>query len=51
MTVLLGTGMRVAECTGITKSDINLSENTISVNHNLIYRVIDGKAGFHITQN
>lgn len=49
MTVLLGTGMRVAECTGITKSDINLSENTISVNHNLIYRVIDGKAGFHIT--
>ena len=35
MTVLLGTGMRVAECTGITKSDINLSENTISVNHNL----------------
>lgn len=27
----------------------NLSENTISVNHNLIYRVIDGKAGFHIT--
>lgn len=28
---------------------INLSENTISVNHNLIYRVIDGKAGFHIT--
>ena len=41
--------MRVAECTGITKSDINLSENTISVNHNLIYRVIDGKAGFHIT--
>ncbi len=49
MTALLGTGMRVAECTGITKSDINLSENTISVNHNLIYRVIDGKAGFHIT--
>lgn len=47
--VIFGTGMRVAECTGITKSDINLSENTISVNHNLIYRVIDGKAGFHIT--
>lgn len=49
MTVLLGTGMRVAECTGITKSDINFEENTIFVNHNLIYRVIDGKAGFHIT--
>jgi len=35
-------------CAGIG-TPINLSENTISVNHNLIYRVIDGKAGFHIT--
>ena len=49
MVVLLGTGMRVAECTGLTKNDVDLENNTISVNHNLIYRVIDGKAGFHIT--
>lgn len=48
MVVLLGTGMRVAECTGLTKNDVDLENNTISVNHNLIYRVIDGKAGFHI---
>lgn len=41
--------MRVAECTGLTKNDVDLENNTISVNHNLIYRVIDGKAGFHIT--
>lgn len=27
---------------------MDLENNTISVNHNLIYRVIDGKAGFHI---
>ena len=33
----------------ITKNDVDLENNTISVNHNLIYRVIDGKAGFHIT--
>lgn len=50
MTVLLGTGMRVSECTGLTKTDIDLENNTISVNHGLIYRVIDGKAGFHITK-
>ena len=50
MTVLLGTGMRVSECTGLTKKDIDLENNTISVNHGLIYRIIDGKAGFHITK-
>ena len=32
----------------LTKNDVDLENNTISVNHNLIYRVIDGKAGFHI---
>lgn len=49
MVVLLGTGMRVAEFTGLTRDNVNLENNTITVNHNLIYRVIDGKAGFHIT--
>ena len=49
MVVLLGTGLRVGECTGLTKNDVDLENSTISVNHNLIYRVIDGKAGFHIT--
>ena len=49
MVVLLGTGLRVGECTGLTKNDVDLENNTISVNHNLIYRVIDGKADFHIT--
>ncbi|WP_243425272.1 tyrosine-type recombinase/integrase [Intestinimonas butyriciproducens] len=33
----------------VTKNDVDLENNTISVNHNLIYRMIDGKAGFHIT--
>lgn len=49
LVTLVGTGMRVAECTGLTWDDVDFENNTISVNHNLIYRVIDGKAGFHIT--
>ncbi|WP_099204513.1 site-specific integrase [Scatolibacter rhodanostii] len=46
---LLGTGMRVSECTGLTWSDVDFEANTLSVNHSLIYRVIDGHAGFHIS--
>lgn len=49
LVTLFGTGMRIAECTGLTWDDIDFEKNTISINHNLIYRVIDGKAGFHIT--
>lgn len=33
----------------LTKDDVYLNKAQISVNHTLIYRVIDGKAGFHIT--
>jgi len=49
LVTLTGTGMRVAECTGLTWDDVDMENKTISVNHNLIYRVIDGKSGFHIT--
>lgn len=49
MVTLLGTGLRVGECTGLTKDDVDLSKGQISVNHALIYRVIDKKADFHIT--
>lgn len=49
MVTLLGTGMRIAECLGLTWDDIDLEQNTISVNHNLSYCVVNGKAGFHIT--
>ena len=49
MVTLLGTGLRVGEFTGLTKDDVYLNKAQISVNHTLIYRVIDGKAGFHIT--
>lgn len=49
LVTLLGTGMRITECLGLTWDDIDLDQNTISVNHSLSYCVIDGKAGFHIT--
>ena len=49
MVTLLGTGLRVGECTGLTKDDVDLNKGRISVNHALIYRVIDKKADFHIT--
>ena len=46
---LLGTGMRIGECTGLTWNDVNFESNTISVNHSLGYRPIDGHAEFYIT--
>ncbi len=35
--VMLGTGMRVGEVTGLRWEDIDLDERTISVNHTLVY--------------
>lgn len=46
---LLGTGMRIAECVGLTRKDIDFENELISVNHNLLYRKIDGKCRFLIT--
>lgn len=41
--VLLWTGMRVGEITGLRWQDIDLSEGTISVNHTLVYYQRGGK--------
>lgn len=46
---LLGTGMRPAECLGLTRSDIDLENKAISVNHSLLYRMVDGNKRFFIT--
>lgn len=40
ITVLIGTGMRIGECLGLTWDDLDFDNKTISVNHNLIYRPI-----------
>ena len=46
---MLGTGMRVGETIGLRWEDVDFKNRIISVNHNLIYRPIDGKAQFLIT--
>lgn len=38
ITVLLGTGMRIGECTGLRWEDLDFENRMISVNHTLIYR-------------
>lgn len=35
--VLLGTGLRIGECTGLRWCDIDISEGIIDVNHTLVY--------------
>lgn len=49
-TVLLGTGCRVGEFSGLRWEDCDFENNIISINHNLIYRQQDnGKCEYHIT--
>lgn len=48
-TLMLGTGLRVGEATGLRWDDIDFAENTISVNHTLVYFNHAGKGcGFAI---
>lgn len=48
--VLLGTGCRIAEFVGLRWCDIDWENNTISINHNLVYRKhTDGKCYFSVT--
>lgn len=49
-TVLLGTGGRVGEITGLRWEDCDFEAGIIHINHNMVYRKFDGeeKAMFHI---
>jgi len=50
LTVLLGTGMRIGECLGLTWNDLDFEKRTISVNHNLTTHVgEDGRCIRHIS--
>ncbi|MCF0129173.1 MAG: site-specific integrase [Pseudobutyrivibrio sp.] len=51
ITVLIGTGMRIGECLGLTWNDINMKERYIDVNHNITYRKLaenNGGCNLHI---
>lgn len=49
--VFLGTGCRVGELVGLRWEDVDMTNNVISINHNLIYRPQEdsGKCEMHIT--
>ena len=49
--ILLWTGMRVGEATGLRWSDIDLDKGTISVNHTLVYYSRGKKQGCSFTIN
>lgn len=49
-TVMLGTGCRVGEIVGLRWEDCDFEDRSISINHTLIYRGLDGeKCAFHVT--
>ena len=49
-TVFLGTGCRVGELIGLRWQDCDFKNNTISINHNLVYRQQDnGHMELHVT--
>ncbi|MCD7746666.1 MAG: site-specific integrase [Lachnospiraceae bacterium] len=49
-TLLLGTGLRIGEATGLRWQDIDFDNDMISVNHNLVYRQDDsGKCDYRVT--
>lgn len=45
--VALKTGMRCGELIGLTWSDVDFDKEEISVNHQLVYRKVDGKYKFY----
>ena len=47
---LLGTGMRIGECIGLTWKDVDFKRRFISVNHSATYYTRNGTAGFGISK-
>ena len=48
ITVLIGTGMRIGECLGLRWVDLDFTNRSISVNHNLVHRKLEDGESFHI---
>lgn len=50
LTVAIGTCLRCGELTGLTWSDIDMKNRTISVNHQLVYKNFGDGCKFHISE-
>ncbi len=49
LTVLLGTGLRIGECTGLTWNNCDFENNCIYITHTLVYRQWeDGTCGYRV---
>ena len=49
LTILIETGLRCGEMIGLTWNDVSLSENWLSVNHQLVYKNFGDGCKFHAT--
>lgn len=49
LVTLLGTGIRVSECAGLVWDNVDLNRHCITIDHSLVYRVLDGHAGYYIS--
>lgn len=49
--IMLHTGIRIGEALGLTWDDVDLTNRSISINHQLQYRAIDGKSILYCTDN
>ena len=50
LTIAIGTCLRCGEITGLTWSDIDMKNRTISVNHQLIYKNFGDGCKFHVSE-
>ena len=48
-TIMIGTGLRCGELIGLTWKDINIKAKTVNVDHQLIYKNLDGGCKSHIS--
>lgn len=46
--IMLYTGIRISEAIGLTWEDVDMSERTININHQLQYRKINGKMKLYV---
>jgi len=44
--IMLKTGLRISEAVGLTWNDVDMENKTVDINHQVQYRMIDGKTQF-----